>query len=161
MRSCLCYRECHWQTCMDVYSIINVLKNITPEIHVWVVKNLVTLLNQKLQLHHWESDYICRIDVEEKKHNVMRAANTQSAGWSRQHFGTYHNAYIQRSNLRIELCLWKNTTYPMLQCQSFSSSVSKSTWQLWENSGSNPGWISHSFFSTTQVVVQLAWYNLH
>ena len=34
----------------------------------------------------------------------------------------------KRSNLRIELCLWIYTIYPLLQCQSSSGSVDKSIW---------------------------------
>ena len=37
-------------------------------------------------------------------------------------------AYTKRSNLRIELCLWIYTIYPLLQCQSSSGSVGKSIW---------------------------------
>ena len=37
-------------------------------------------------------------------------------------------AYTKRSNLRIELCLWIYTVYPLLQCQSSSGSDGKSLW---------------------------------
>ena len=40
----------------------------------------------------------------------------------------YYNHAEERSSLRIELCLWINTIYPLLQCQSSSGSIGKSIW---------------------------------
>ena len=81
----------------------------------------------------------------------VAAAFTQFAGGSTKYFGTYHAEFPkpERSSLRIELCLWINAIYPLLQCQSSSSSlVRASDWHS-EDPGSNPGWISMSFFAVT------------
>ena len=53
---------------------------------------------------------------------------------------------LERSSLRIELCLWINAIYPLLQCQSSSSSLVRASDQNSEDPGLNPGWISMSSF---------------
>ena len=74
--------------------------------------------------------------------------------------GTYHTHQAKkRSSLKIELSLrignvsiWTNAIYPLLQCQSSSGSVGiRASDQNLEDPGSNPGWISMSFFTIIQL----------
>ena len=77
--------------------------------------------------------------------------------------GTYHTHQAKkRSSLKIELSLrigtvsiWINAIYPLLQCQSSSGSVGiRASDQNLEDPGSNPGWISMSFFTIIQLCKQ-------
>ena len=55
----------------------------------------------------------------------------------------------KRSNLRIELCLWIYTIYPLLQyTRTALALLERASDQHSEDPGSNPGWISLSFFTT-------------
>ena len=78
----------------------------------------------------------------------VAAAITQFTGDSTKYFGTYHAEFPKprRDPAWDSSCLWINTIYPLLQCQSSSSSLVRvSDWNS-EDPGSNPGWISMSFF---------------